>query len=189
MTDEKGWTVDELEQQYYIWLTNFISRWRDTHSKLIRQLYEMPFRVTLLMDENRVEDGLALRTRFVYETGLGVVERDMLKFQRPCSILEVMIGLIIRFEEEYVIDDLIEDPIGAWFGEMINSLGLMLDDDTVFDSDLNRVKLILLIFLDRAYYPEGRGGLFYIPGTDEDMTKIELWRQIMMYNNFKGGLV
>lgn len=186
-TFEKGWTADELERQYYIWLTNWIPAWRMTHSKLLRKLYETPFRVTLLMDENRVGDGLALRTRFVYENGMSTVERDVLKIRRPCSILEVMIAMALRFEEEYMRDFQDEDPVGKRFGYMLDSLGLTCDDDLVFDGDQMRIGLILTIFLDRTYHPDGRGGLFYIPGTQDDMRQIELWQQMMMWNYSKGG--
>lgn len=182
---EKGWTADELEQQYYIWLTNWVARWRMTHSMLLAKLYDTPFRVTLTMDENRVGDGLALRTRFIYDSGLTSTERDMLKICRPCSILEIMIALILRFEEEYAVNEQDEDPINARFGYMLNSLGLAADDDTTYMGDQNRVNLILLVFLDRAYHADGRGGLFYIPGAREDMRQIELWRQIMIWENYR----
>jgi len=181
---EKGWTADELERRYYIWLTNWVYRWTATHSKLLRRLYETSFRVVLMMDENRVSDGLALRTRFVYETGLGSQERDMLKAGRPCSVLEGMIALALRFEEEYMAgyDEEEEDPVGKWFAPMLDSLGLISDTDDVIDRDDMRVSLKLTLFLDRAYRPDGLGGLFYIPGTEEDMREIEIWRQMMMWN-------
>ena len=182
---EKGWTADELEQQYYIWLTNWISGWRMSHGMLLAKLYDTPFRVTVLMDENRVGDGLALRTRFAYDSNMGIVERDMLKSRRPCSILEIMIALILRFEEEYATTEQEEDPIGTRFGYMLDSMGLLLDNDTVFEGDQNRINLILLLFLDRAYHQNGRGGLFYIPGVPEDMRQIELWRQMMIWEQYR----
>lgn len=185
---ERKWTEDKLEQQYYFWLTNWIPGWRQTHSQLLRQLYETPFRVTLLMDENRVGDGLALRTRFAYDTSLPATDRETLKNLRPCGILEVMIALALRFEEEYMTNAVDEDPVGMWFAPMLNSLGLIADGDGAFERDRNRVSLILLLFLDRAYAPDGRGGLFYIPGVREDMREIEIWRQMMMWNAYnKGG--
>lgn len=185
---EKGWTESELEQQYYIWLTNWIPGWRNRYSKLLRRLYETAFRVTLMMDENRVGDGLALRTRFVSEMGLGLRERDALRMIRPCSVLEVMIALLLRYLEEYQAGIAAQegDPMSEGFGVMLDSTGLILDDDRVFDRDSNRVNLILMLLLDRAYRPDGRGGLFYIPGMldGEDMTQIEIWRQMMMWHTY-----
>ena len=182
---EMGWTADELEQRYYEWLTGLIPRWVSQYSILLRYLYETPFRVTLLMDENRVGDGLSMRSRFVYNWQLGAVERDILKRQRPCSVLEVMIGLAQRFEEEYMTQYTDEDPIETWFEPMINSLGLRNYDDPHFD--FYGYDRIMKTFLDRTYSPDGRGSLFYIPGITEDMRQVEIWRQMMMWNENKGG--
>ena len=185
---EKGWNADTLEQAYYDWLTGLIPAWRTTHSRLLRCLYDTPFRVTLLMDENRVGDGLSMRTRFVYYKHLGATERDILKRQRPCSVLEVMIGLAQRFEEEYMTQYSDEDPIGTWFGPMLCSLGLERFDDQHFD--LYGFDRIMLAFFDRTYFPDGRGSLFYIPGTTTDMRRVEIWQQMMMWSqqNFNGGM-
>lgn len=184
---EKGWTTDELEQRYYEWLTGLIPGWTERYSILIRHLYETPFRVTLLMDENRVGDGLSMRARFVWAAGLGSIERDILKRQRPCSVLEVMIGLAQRFEEEYMTQ-YTEDTINNWFSPMISSLGLQNYDDQHFD--LYGFDRIMQTFLDRAYFPDGRGSLFYIPGTKDDMKYTEIWKQMMFWyeHNYKGGI-
>lgn len=186
---EKGWTAEELERQYYIWLTNWIPGLRFAYSKLLLHLYATAFRVTLMADENRVSDGLSMRTRFIYESGLGVIERDMLKSVRPCSVLEVMIALALRFEEEYMARYETEDenPVEKWFVPMLDSLGIAGDINEVYETDIYRVDTILSVFLDRAYNPDGSGGLFYIPGCTEDMTNIELQRQIMMWNAYMGG--
>jgi len=184
---EKGWTTNELERRYYEWLTSSISGWSNRYSILLKHLYETPFRVTMLMDENRVGDGLSMRTRFVWSEHLGAEERDILKKQRPCSVLEVMIGLAQRFEEEYMTQYSGEDPISIWFGPMIDSLGLRAYDDQHFD--LYGFDRIMQTFLNRVYSPDGRGSLFYIPGTNEDMRQVEIWQQMMIWsrNNYEGG--
>ena len=184
---EKGWTTDELEQRYYEWLIGLIPGWTEGYDVLIRHLYETPFRVAMLMDENRVGDGLSMRARFVWAANLGVIERDILKRQRPCSVLEVMIGLAQRFEEEYMTQ-YTEDTINEWFSPMITSLGLQNYDDRHFD--LYGFDRIMRTFLDRAYFPDGRGSLFYIPGTKEDMRQTEIWKQMMFWyeHNYKGGI-
>lgn len=185
---EKGWNADKLEQRYYDWLTGLIPKWQKNYSILLRSLYETPFRVTLLMDENRVGDGLSMRTRFVWEKHLGTTERDVLKRQRPCSVLEVMIGLAQRFEEEYMTQYSDENPIENWFGPMISSLGLDGYDDQHFD--LYGFDRTMLTFFDRTYFPDGRGSLFYIPGTSTDMRRVEIWQQMMLWNQQKcnGGI-
>ena len=183
MTFGARWTADELEQRYYEWLvTQHIRGW-ESYGVLLRSLYETPFRVMLLMDENRVGDGLGMRARFAYFYNLHPDERDILKQCRPCSVLEIMIGLALRFEEEYMTQYSTEDPIGAWFWPMINSLGLINYDDQHFDRPgYNR---IIETFLNRTYSPDGRGSMFYIPGNMTDMRQIEIWQQMMMF--YEGG--
>ena len=177
---EKGWTINTLEQWYYDWLTGFIPEWRNRYSVLLRRLYDIPFRVTLLMDENRVGDGLSMRSRYIYFAHMGAEERDILRQQRPCSVLEVMIGLAQRFDEEYMTNYSDEYPIQTWFGHMIESLGLSAYDDKHFD--LYGFDIIMRNFLDRTYSPDGRGSLFYIPGEKDDMRRIEIWQQLMKWN-------
>lgn len=179
MITEKGWNANRLEQEYYEWLTDLIPNWHNNYSTLLKCLYETPFRVTLLMDENRVGDGLSMRTRFVWSHGLGVTERDILKRQRPCSVLEVMIGLAQRFEEEYMTQFSDEDTIETWFGPMIRSLGLDGYDDGHFD--LYGFDRAMQAFFDRTYSPDGLGSLFYIPGTTTDMRQVEIWQQMMLW--------
>ena len=180
---ETRWTANDLENAYYQWLvTNHISYWNN-YSVLLRSLYDTPFRVMVLMDENRVGDGLDMRNRFVYQNGFGQLERDILRQSRPCSVLEVMIGLAQRFDEEYSAQHSNEDPIGGLVMSMIASLGLQGYDDQHFDRyGFNQ---IILNLLNRTYSPDGLGSLFYIPGITVDMRQIEIWRQMMMY--YEGG--
>ena len=179
-------SAHELEQRYYEWLmTKLLPNLWIRYTILLRSLYETPFRVSLLMDENRVGDGLGMRGRFVYQNNLSAVERDILKRQRPCSVLEVMIGLAQRFEEEYMTQYTDESPIETWFIPMINSLGLRNYDDQHFD--LYGFDRTMKNLLDRTYFPDGRGSFFYIPGTETDMRQVEIWQQMMMWNIQKGG--
>ena len=182
-TVEKGWTTEgDLEQMYYYWLTSFIPKWIYPYSCLIRLLYDTPFRVTLLMDENRVGDGLGMRTRFTWENHMGIIERDILKQARPCSVLEVMIGLAHRFEEEYMTQyDQDDNFVERWFGAMINSLGLSQYNDENFN--ITECSQIIENFLQRDYSPDGRGSLFYIPGINVDMRQMEIWQQLLAWNN------
>ena len=66
---------EEIEEAYYDWLTDMISGYKGHMSKLLRQLYMTPFRVTMLMDENRVGDGLTLRYRYAIHANLSNAAR------------------------------------------------------------------------------------------------------------------
>ena len=180
---ESRWAASDLENAYYNWLiTTHITK-LNNYSVLLRSLYETPFRVMLLMDENRVGDGLDMRNRFVYQLNLNPADREFLKQYRPCSVLEIMIGLAQRFDEEYTTQYDDEDSIGILIMKMIESLGLQSYDDQHFDQ--YGFVQVINNFLNRTYFPDGRGSLFYIPGITTDMRQIEIWRQMMMY--YEGG--
>ena len=180
---EKEWNAGEINQRYYEWLTGMVARYNSRYSILFRTLYETPFRVIILMDENRVGDGLSLRNRFAWEQGLSREDRDILESYRPCSVLEVMIALALRCEEEYMAKEDDEDPVGNWFEPMLWNLGLFRMNDSHYDPDIVADKLET--FLSRRYSPDGLGGLFYIPGIQEDMRKIEIWQQLRMWLSHK----
>ena len=168
---ERGWNLEG----YYVWLLNMIPFVRKGYGRILRILYDIPFRVTMIQDENRVGDGLSLRSRYAAEIGLPPAAREELKLSRPCSVLEVMIALALRCEEEYMTTYSDEDPVGRWVFPMISSLGLSprTDDRTAAG--------IVEAFLNRSYRPDGRGGLFYVPGAEEDMRTLELWSQLMLW--------
>ena len=61
---------------------------------------------------------------------------------------------------------------------MIESLGLLRMDDENYDKIV--VKATMFNFLNRMYEPDGRGGLFYVPGRT-DMRDIEIWYQMNVW--------
>ena len=180
MTQSKGACVNSYENYYFDWLIGYVPSWSKSHRMLLRKLYDTPFRVTMLMDENRVGDGLALRNRFD-TTG------NRLLLARPCRVLEVMLAMAVRFEEEYIPHYEDEAPIERWFTPMIFALGLQSQNDNVFDPFV--VERALRCLLDHGYSPEGKGGLFYVPGTEMDMRYLELWQQMLIWMEAnEGGL-
>lgn len=96
----------------------------------------------------------------------------------PCSILEMMVGLAIDCETK-IMTNFIDDNTGKWFWEMIESLGLDEFDDGRWDE--NEVDFIVQNFLERRYEPNGKGGLFTVLGTKQNMQKLEIWYQLQLY--------
>jgi hypothetical protein len=154
-----------------------IPAWRNSHGQLIWQLFETPFTAELEMDQNRAGDGMDLRNRYCWENSIDRDTRDMLQKEKPVSILEVMIALALRCQEEYMTQYDDSNPVEPWFGPMLESLGVADYSDRRYDPIA--VDCALRAFLRRDYAPDGMGGLFYIPGTKEDMRKIEIWYQML----------
>ena len=73
------------------------------------------------------------------------------------------------------------DRTAQWFWEMVSSLGLSGMTDYNFNELL--ATDIITDFLNRDYYPDGRGSLFTIRGWNRDAREAEIWHQLMAYLN------
>ena len=140
-------------------------------------LHDVDFEWLIDMDENRAQDGIDLRDRFIRECEYS--KDDVEYLDKPCSILEMMVALALRAEQTIMDDPDVGNRTGQWFWEMISSLGLGRMDDLHF----NRVKARRIIdrFLDREYEPNGKGGLFTIPDCKYDLRDVDIWYQINWY--------
>ena len=129
------------------------------------------------MDKNRAGDGKALTERYVRET-----ESISSFFDVPCSVLEMMIALCIRLETHILYNPEDNSHVRWLFWEMIRSLDLNNMDDENF----NEVQASICIFsmLEHTYRPDGKGGLFTVPGS-KDMREKEIWYQAMEWINYK----
>lgn len=147
-------------------------------SRLLSHLHNTEFIFSIPRDANRAEDGLGLRYRFAYETGLPETQ-----LEGPCSVLEMMVALVIRCEETIMDDPLVGDRTGQWFWGMIVNLGLGFMDNARFDVDF--VNEVVTRFLYRRYEPNGRGGLFTIKDCPYDLREVEIWYQLNWYLDTK----
>lgn len=175
--------TDNLEGLYFDWLCSFVynDRYfkRLSFKRLLEYLDLRTFYYVLPMDDNRAKDGIALRYRFGQEKGIDDREIATVLDIRDCSILELMVALSIRIEENIMSDPEVGDRTGQWFWVMITSLGLGSMNDSNFD--IAKVNDILYKFLERKYLPDGRGGLFALEHPDADMRDVEIWYQMHKY--------
>ena len=176
-----------IEDQYFEWLYDYVCRGRVneyiSYRKLFMMLYDTEFTYIIPNDENRVADGEYMRYRFASQ--FEVFEGFSLPqaIDGPVSILEMMIGLAVRVEEETMSDTRYGDRTAQWFWCMLGNMGLGGMTDDIFDRDYVHDKLEL--FLNRQYSPDGRGGLFYIRNCEADLRYVEIWTQCCWYlNNF-----
>lgn len=145
------------------------------YTKLLYMLLSIPYVPTLVMDENRLIDGQNLIREFYY-SATGSTTGPW--WPEYCSILEMMIALAIRAE------DIMEDPdIGnrtsIWFWRMIDSLGLIQQNNLSFNPEI--VSNVIERFLRQEYLPNGSGGLFTLPGCPVDLRVVEIWEQMIWY--------
>lgn len=175
---------EKIANEYFNWMYHFVAEKRFAKSisfrKLLMTLHTINFRYSIPNDENREEDGFDLRYRFAIYKGHEKDPDDILDaLTGPCSVLEMMIALAIRCEENIMDDPAIGNRTSQWFWGMITNLGLggMMDDR--FDKE--KVIDIVDRFLDRRYEPNGRGGLFTVRSYPKDLREVEIWYQMCWY--------
>lgn len=173
------------DKKYYEWVLSLIDG-EDAHSrqyrKLLNYLNRLPFIPIYEMDKNRESDGLNLRRRFIYEFRLPDDFLSDLDAKRPkASILEIMVALSLRCEEQIMADDYYGNRLPRWFWSMIDSLGLYGQIDSEFDKTY--VSCIIDRFINHEYERNGNGGLFTIHSNRHDMRKAEIWAQLMWWLN------
>lgn len=177
---------DRIINEYFEWLCALVFERRYSKSvsfrKLLMCLHDIKFRYSISKDRNRAEDGADLRYRFALLQGYDEVSDMVLEaLDGPCSVLEMMIALAIRCEENIMDDPNIGDRTAQWFKGMLISLGLGSMLDSRFDR--RQVEIIIERFLDRKYEPNGKGGLFTIKNCTRDLRKVEIWCQLCWYLN------
>lgn len=166
-------------KDYFSWLISIIDEdnMAREYSFLLRYLFNQDFYWILPFDANRAKDGLDLRWRYEYEE-----KKDISNIiNKPCSMLEMMVALSIKIEEQIMEDDEYGIQAGKWFWKMIENLGYFESDDELFDAF--KADEITLRFLERQYFPNGKGSLFTIHDCDIDLRTVDIWCQTCWYLN------
>lgn len=173
---------NQLRHRYFDWLSSF-SGLPNTYTLMLWKLFDTPFEWLVPFDAYRADDGVELRYRFGRECNIPdpVICGELDNV--PCSILEVIVALALRCEEQIMGDESIGNRTPMWMQSMLDSLGLLAYPDNHFDPFA--VDEIIYIFLNRQYAPTGQGGLFTIPDLepDRDMRTAEIWAQACWYMN------
>ena len=181
-------TRAEVQADYFAWLYDVVcgNRYASEISfrELLSYLHEVDFIWQIPLDENRAEDGISLRYRFArLQTHEDLVNAVAGMLIGPCSVLEMMVALAIRCEEDIMDDTAYGDRTRQWFWNMIVSLGLGSMTDDRFDR--KTAEQIITNFLHRRYEPNGKGGLFTVRNSPVDMRTIEIYVQQNHYLNSK----
>jgi hypothetical protein len=165
-----------LDEEYLIWLYSQVGSVKDrnrsrTYWNLFRQMHSIEFVWLVPNDDNRVEDGRALRQEWAEEAG---ILPDRSWWSRGCSFLEMLIALCRRIAFEA---DSRADP---WFWHILSNLGLLECTDR---SNYDQVEVDERIHtvIQRTYDRNGHGGLFPMRHAHKDQRRVELWYQMNAY--------
>lgn len=183
---------DKLWNRYGLWLKDLIGFNSDSYFRLINILHNTLFIYDIDRDNNREEDGIELRNDFFNDRFIklpGPLEKLMNRefpayWNNRCSVLEMLIALSLRMNDEYVgdIEESITDKI---FYDLISNLGLENMDDRSLSDPKNekKVKSIIKRWLTRRFDYSGNGSIFPIKNPSRDQRTIEIWEQMLEYIN------
>lgn len=169
----------QINAEYFNWLVQHVAMDSPeyfNYNKLMDFLYYQEFEWQLNRDSNRAQDGIDLRDLFSYETGIIDWYSAL---GGPCNVLEMLVALAHRIDNEVMYDYELGDRTALWFWEMVENLGLDYYDDNHFRPD--RVEKILHIWLCRKYNSDGSGGIFPINESQNDQREVEIWLQAQEY--------
>lgn len=168
--------TEPLEHAYFDWLYSKVCELNarsqnDKYCKLFRILHQTEFVFLVLGDDNRVEDGIDLRTEFFHDVP---AEDDGLFLAQPCSVFEMLIAFSRRASFET------DDPPHYWFWTMLSNLGLSgLNDNRLVNT--KNVQDVIDWFVWRRYDRNGNGGLFPLLNPRKHQARVELWYQFNQY--------
>ena len=172
--------MNEIETYYVDWLREQAVGQDRSYDKLLDFLYNTPYFHTLPMDENREEDGIELRYIFGNEECISNDDISSgLDSGRGCSMLEMMVALARRCENQNINDMEEGEQPERWFIVKITNLGLRGFDNEHFD--LREARTVVDRFLAHRYSYYGDGSLFSVCRPRYDMRKTDLWYQAMWY--------
>lgn len=168
-----------LDELYLRWLYSQVGLLEESHKelsywKLFRQLYKTEFLWIIPKDDNRLEDGIALRREFRSTQAIDdSVEPDWTEL--GCSFLELMVGLSRRLEFEA------GGQAHYWFWRLMENIGLRSFHDGIKRYPRIYIDGILHSIIFRQYNSSGLGGFFPLQEPREDQRNVELWYQLNAY--------
>lgn len=170
-------TKPPLEELYFQWLYGKVapvqvSNPSRTYWGLFKKLHTKQFYWIIPNDDNRAEDGRALRLRFLDEEKEPPPDDSWMEL--GCSMLELLIGVSERLAFEG------DGEVEKWFWELMENLELeQYNDNSGFPEEV--VEEVLDDVIYRTYEEDGRGGLFPLKEPDQDQRGVEMWYQLNAY--------
>ena len=151
--------------------------------RVIRRLYLKEFYSLVPNDDNRLQDGLALRGEFIeeYQYDPNIVAHG---FDFPCTVLEMLVAFARRIDFDIMWDPEIGDRSAFWFWKMLENAGVDLKrfSDEYFNEEcILELNKIVDRVLTRRYDRNGNGSFFPISAKTRNYQRYELWHQMQLW--------
>jgi hypothetical protein len=173
-------TNEPLDARYLYWLYDQISVVENTnpaesYGYLIEHAFRTEFYWSVPNDDNRIADGVDLRSEFLEHIG---AERDANFMEIECSMLEVLVALCRHLSLNSDFDSYF------WFKKILDNLAIGHITDDIYGSRLDSTDVVDMVWHDviyRDYRPNGQGGLFPLKRPKKDQRNVEIWYQMSAY--------
>lgn len=175
----------DIKKEYYDYLRNIIQLDSD-YNNLIDYLYSTEFKTVVPDDNNRAIDGMDLRYRFLYEAGADEQSAMIIKdteLAGPCTVLEMMIALAIKMDEELLYDWELGPRQHIWFYQMLKSMHIDKYTNDRFEDILVYKAVTDMMLYNIA--ANGSGGLFTFRNVDIDARDLSIWYQMNHYVTYE----
>ena len=159
----------DIREDYFYWLADQVSS-HNRYYQSLRVLFHMEFLDLVDNDVNRIDDGLLVRERYLNERRID--ENELIG---PCSMLEMLIGLLERIQWE-MTDEVNDNSLERWFSEVMKNIGL-----DQYEDDRGKIFQTVKDVRDRKYDRNGKGGFFPLNNPIRDQRGVELWYQMNSY--------
>lgn len=166
--------MSTINLEYFNWLCDKIIQndEQKDHIKLLEFLFNRDYFWVISMDENRAGDGIWLRRLFSEDRKY--TEKPL--SGEPCNVLEMLVALSIKIEDDVMYDWEMGDRTGDWFWIMVKNMGFFRS--VLWDRCLEK-------FMDRTYKNGGLGCPFRMKNMDEETFEKfkteEIWNQFLDY--------
>lgn len=172
-------TAKKIDQTYFNWLISQIEvKGTRTYNGLFERMHNTEFIWFVPNDDNRIHDGLDLRTEFIHDTHGWSTEKILdldLMHQKGASFLEVLIALSRR--AAFTCGG--EAQFWAW--HLIENIDLQKMSDPLTNEKIAKIDDVFDTVIWRTYQYNGEGGFFPLNWPTEDQTKVEIWYQLNKY--------
>lgn len=152
---------------------------RKNYTRLFEKLHSIQFTWTIETDRNREVDGQYLRIKFARQRGYS---EDIISpiIDGPASVLEMMVALAYRCEDELMSDEDYGNRTSLWFWTMLCNMDLDEMDNLNYNDIYVEERVSKM--LNREYNYNGIGGaLFHVMRPRQDLRDVDIWYQMQWF--------
>lgn len=179
-----------LQDAYFRWLCGIIGYKNIDYPScryclLLTYLYNIDFYILEDVqgnEQNRIIDAMDLKVEFC-ETH-PEIDPDQMFRNRP-SVLEVLVALARRIDDDIMYDPRVGLNASKWFWEIIQNLHMegFTDDNYNYNWSTDDIDILMERCMDRMYDKNGNGSLFPLKNPTFDPRNVEIWTQMQAWLN------